>query len=82
MREILPDVDLLKISEEEADMLGGEAELPALMERYGLTPVSYTHLASPVFVTLLAGIFLKEKITPVKIASTILCLEMCIRDRW
>ena len=30
--------------------------------------------ASPVFVTLLAGIFLKEKITPVKIASTILCL--------
>ena len=30
MREILPDVDLLKISEEEADMLGGEAELPAL----------------------------------------------------
>ena len=24
-REILPDVDLLKISEEEADMLGGEA---------------------------------------------------------
>ena len=37
VREILPDVDLLKISEEEADMLGGEAELPALMERYGLT---------------------------------------------
>ena len=30
VREILPDVDLLKISEEEADMLGGEAELPAL----------------------------------------------------
>lgn len=28
VREILPDVDLLKISEEEADMLGGEAELP------------------------------------------------------
>lgn len=27
VREILPDVDLLKISEEEADMLGGEAEL-------------------------------------------------------
>lgn len=25
-----PDVDLLKISEEEADMLGGEAELPPL----------------------------------------------------
>ena len=42
VREILPDVDLLKISEEEADMLGGEAELPALMERYGLTLVVLT----------------------------------------
>lgn len=36
--------------------------------------VAMLNRASPVFVTLLAGIFLKEKITPVKIASTILCL--------
>ena len=35
VREILPDVDLLKISEEEADMLGGEAELPALQSELG-----------------------------------------------
>ena len=31
--KILPYVDLLKISDEEADMLGGEAALPALMEK-------------------------------------------------
>lgn len=31
--DILPYVDLLKISDEEADMLGGEANLPALMEK-------------------------------------------------
>lgn len=29
--DILPYVDLLKISDEEADMMGGEAQLPALM---------------------------------------------------
>lgn len=36
--------------------------------------VAMLNRASPVFVTLFAGIFLKEKITPVKIASTVLCL--------
>lgn len=34
--EILPYVDLLKISEEEVGMMGGEKALPALMERFGL----------------------------------------------
>lgn len=34
--EILPYVDLLKISDEEADMLGGEANIPALMESMGI----------------------------------------------
>lgn len=36
--------------------------------------VAMLNRASPVFVTLLAGLFLKERITPVKIASTALCL--------
>lgn len=36
--------------------------------------VAMLNRASPVFVTLFAGIFLKERITPVKIASTVLCL--------
>ena len=36
--------------------------------------VAMLNRASPVFVTLLAGIFLKEKIDFVKVASTILCL--------
>ena len=40
--EILPFVDILKISEEEVDMMGGEASLPALMERCGLTLVVET----------------------------------------
>ena len=40
--EILPYVDLLKISEEEVEMMGGEKNLPALMERYGLTLVVET----------------------------------------
>lgn len=39
---ILPYVDILKISEEEVDMLGGEAALPALMERCGLTLIVET----------------------------------------
>lgn len=36
--------------------------------------VAMLNRASPVFVTLFAGPFLKEKITPVKIASIVLCL--------
>ena len=40
--EVLPYVDFLKISDEEVAMMGGEAEIPALMERYGLTLVVQT----------------------------------------
>lgn len=36
--------------------------------------VAMLNRSAPVFVTLFAGVFLKEKITPVKIASTALCL--------
>ena len=36
--------------------------------------VAMLNRASPVFVTLFAGLFLKENITKVKIASTVLCL--------
>lgn len=36
--------------------------------------VAMLNRASPVFVTLFAGVFLKEKITLTKIASTVLCL--------
>ena len=39
---VLPFVDLLKISEEEADMLGGEENIPALMERNGIALVIET----------------------------------------
>lgn len=39
---ILPYVDMLKISEEEVEMMGGEAALPALMEKYGITLVIET----------------------------------------
>ncbi len=35
--DILPYVDLLKISDEEADMMGGEDALPDLMKKNGLT---------------------------------------------
>ncbi len=35
--EILPYVDLLKISDEEAEMMGGEDALPDLMKKKGLT---------------------------------------------
>ena len=38
------------------------------------TSVAMLNRASPVFVTLLAGVFLKEKITGVKVASVCLCL--------
>lgn len=39
---LLPYVDILKISEEEVDTLGGEAGLPELMERYSLTLIVET----------------------------------------
>lgn len=34
--EILPYIDILKISEEEVEMMGGEANLPALLEKYNI----------------------------------------------
>lgn len=37
VREILPYVDLLKVSDEEVGMMGGEAALPGLMEEFGIT---------------------------------------------
>lgn len=40
--EILPYVDILKISEDEVGMVGGEANLFSLMEEYGLTLVVET----------------------------------------
>lgn len=35
--DILPYVDMLKISEEEVEMMGGEAVLPELMKKYNIT---------------------------------------------
>ena len=40
--KILPYVDLLKISDEEADMIGGEAEIPSLIKKYKLKAVVET----------------------------------------
>lgn len=40
--ECLPYIDILKISEEEVDMMGGEAGLPALMDKYGLSLIVET----------------------------------------
>ena len=37
VREILPYVDLLKVSDEEVGMMGGEAALPGLMKEFGIT---------------------------------------------
>lgn len=37
VREILPYVDLLKVSDEEVGMMGGEAALPGLMGEFGIT---------------------------------------------
>ena len=42
VHEVLPYVDFLKISDEEVEMMGGEAQIPALMEKYGLTLVVQT----------------------------------------
>ena len=40
--DILPYVDLLKISEEEVDMIGGEAAIPELMKKNGIALVVQT----------------------------------------
>lgn len=40
--EVLPYVDIMKVSEEEVEMMGGEANIPALMEKYGITLVVET----------------------------------------
>lgn len=40
--QILPFVDLLKISDEEADMMGGEANIPALMQEKNIALVIET----------------------------------------
>ena len=42
VREILPYVDLLKVSDEEVGMMGGEAALPGLMEEFDITVVVET----------------------------------------
>ena len=42
VQKILPYVDLLKISDEEVDMLGGEANVPAIMEEKGIAVVVET----------------------------------------
>ena len=42
VKEILPFVDLLKISDEEVGMFGGEEAIPALMKEYGITAVVET----------------------------------------
>ena len=42
VREILPFVDFLKISEEEAGMLGGVAQIPSVMEQYEISVVVET----------------------------------------
>ncbi|MCD8215120.1 MAG: PfkB family carbohydrate kinase [Clostridiales bacterium] len=40
--ECFPYIDILKISEEEVEMMGGEEGLPKLMEKYGLTVIAET----------------------------------------
>lgn len=42
VRGVLPYVDLLKVSEEEAQALGGDEMIPSLMEAYGITVVVET----------------------------------------
>lgn len=42
VQEVLPYVDLLKISEEEVDMMGGEPALPALMQDNGISLIVQT----------------------------------------
>ncbi|MDO5703205.1 MAG: carbohydrate kinase [Lachnospiraceae bacterium] len=40
--EVLPYIDILKISEEELDMMGGEDNLPALIKKYGIRLIVLT----------------------------------------
>lgn len=40
--QVLPYVDLLKVSDEELDFVGGEENIPAVMEKYGITVVIET----------------------------------------
>lgn len=40
--EVLPYVDIMKVSEEEVEMMGGEANIPALMEKYNIALVVET----------------------------------------
>ena len=42
VKEVLPWVDLLKISDEEEDLVGGAANIPALMKEFGITAVIET----------------------------------------
>ena len=42
VRRVLPYIDLLKISEEEIDFVGGEANIHNIMQEYGLTAVIVT----------------------------------------
>lgn len=42
VREILPFVDLLKVSDEEVGMVGGEEALPGLMKEYGIAAIAET----------------------------------------
>lgn len=42
VKKILPYVDILKISDEEVDMLGGEEQVAAVMAQYGITAVVET----------------------------------------
>ena len=42
VREILPYVDLLKVSDEEVGMVGGEDALPGLMEEFGIAVIVET----------------------------------------
>lgn len=42
VKEILPCVDLLKISDEEVDMIGGPEQVPAVMKEYGISAVVET----------------------------------------
>ena len=42
VREVLPYVDLLKVSDEEVGMVGGEGALPGLMEEFGIAVIVET----------------------------------------
>ena len=48
VRTLLPVIDLLKVSDEEVDMLGAEAAIPALMKENGITVCALTRGADGV----------------------------------